>query len=69
MSAALGVLLGAGVFLLWWSCWAEETPRPVRSRKTWKAARIRLLRPHPGQDNCSRQFGTRAPSGRVKQWP
>ena len=33
MSAALGVLMGAGVFLLWWSCWAEETPRPVRSRR------------------------------------
>lgn len=33
MSAALGVLMGAGVFLLWWSCWAEETPRAPRRRR------------------------------------
>ncbi|MGQ1839594.1 type II secretion system F family protein [Kocuria turfanensis] len=33
MSAALGVLMGAGVFLLWWSCWAEETPRAQRRRR------------------------------------
>lgn len=33
MSAVLGVLLGAGVFLLWWSCWAESAGRPVRPRR------------------------------------
>lgn len=33
MSAALGVLLGAGVFLVWWSCWAGSDQRPVRPRR------------------------------------
>ncbi|MEX5270041.1 type II secretion system F family protein [Kocuria sabuli] len=33
MSAVLGVLLGAGVFLLWWSCWAEGTPRATGRRR------------------------------------
>ncbi|MFI7581728.1 type II secretion system F family protein [Kocuria kalidii] len=33
MSAALGVLLGAGVFLVWWSCWAGPDRRPVGPRR------------------------------------
>ncbi|MHC5558176.1 type II secretion system F family protein [Kocuria sp. U4B] len=33
MSAVLGVLLGAGVLLVWWSCWAESTPRPAAPRR------------------------------------
>ena len=34
MSAALGVLLGAGLFLLWWSCW-DRPPgeRRIRARQ------------------------------------
>ncbi|MFF0988349.1 type II secretion system F family protein [Kocuria nitroreducens] len=42
MSAALGVLLGAGVFLLWWSCWAEEAPRPVGSRRPGRLRELLL---------------------------
>jgi tight adherence protein B len=35
VSTALGVLLGAGLFLVWWSCWERPTSRgriPVRRR-------------------------------------
>lgn len=33
MSAALGVVLGAGVLLIWWSCWAGETSRALGARR------------------------------------
>lgn len=32
MTAALGVTLGAGLFLIWWSAWAEPPRSRVRSR-------------------------------------
>ena len=35
----LGLLLGAGIFLVWWSCWTP-TPRPPRQR-TRTALRLR----------------------------
>ena len=42
MSAALGVLLGAGVFLLWWSCWAEEAPRAAGPRRPGRLRELLL---------------------------
>lgn len=52
MSAALGVLLGAGVFLVWWSCWAGSDRRPVRVRRPGRVrellARADLARVGPG---------------------
>ena len=42
MSAALGVLLGAGVFLLWWSCWAEEARRPDVPRRPGRLRELLL---------------------------
>lgn len=42
MSAALGVLLGAGVLLLWWSCWAEDAPRPARARRPGRTQELLL---------------------------
>lgn len=33
MSAVLGVLLGAGLLLVWWSSWAGTAPRPARARR------------------------------------
>ncbi|MFE7630627.1 type II secretion system F family protein [Kocuria sp. NPDC057446] len=42
MSAALGVLLGAGVLLVWWSCWAEEAPRPAGARRPGRLRELLL---------------------------
>jgi tight adherence protein B len=42
VSAALGVLLGAGVFLLWWSCWAEEAPRAAGPRRPGRLRELLL---------------------------
>lgn len=43
MSALLGILMGAGVFLVWWSCWSRPGSRRPRQAR---AGRIRtaLLR-------------------------
>ncbi|VEI49334.1 type II secretion system F family protein [Kocuria rosea] len=42
MSAALGVLLGAGVFLLWWACLAEEAPRAAGPRRPGRLRELLL---------------------------
>ena len=52
MSAVLGVLLGAGVFLVWWSFWTDGSPRPARARRPGRLretlARAGLSRIGPG---------------------
>src|SRR5699024_7383915 len=40
--AALGVLLGAGAFLLWWSCWGEEAPRAAGPRRPGRLRELLL---------------------------
>ncbi len=42
MSAALGALLGAGVLLLWWSCWAEDGPRPAAAPRPGRLRELLL---------------------------
>ena len=41
-NSALGVLLGAGVFLLWLSCWAEEAPRAAGPRRPGRLRELLL---------------------------
>lgn len=40
MAAVVGLLLGAGLFLLWWSLWSEPTPRPAAEARD---SRLRVL--------------------------
>ncbi|MEF3122192.1 type II secretion system F family protein [Kocuria flava] len=48
MSAALGALLGAGVLLVWWSCWAEEAPREAPARRPGRLRELLLRAGLPG---------------------
>jgi len=34
MGSVVGLLLGAGVFAVWWACWSDGSRRPVR-RSSW----------------------------------
>lgn len=40
MSALLGMVLGAGLFLIWWSCWSQPTTRRTRHAR---AGRLRTF--------------------------
>lgn len=42
MSALLGVLMGAGVFLIWWSFWNQPTSKKTRHARTGKLKTLLL---------------------------
>lgn len=42
MSALLGVLMGAGVFLVWWSFWNEPTSKKTRHARTGRLKTLLL---------------------------
>ena len=37
MGSLIGLLLGVGLFCIWWSCWVPDEPRPTRRRGPFAA--------------------------------
>lgn len=50
MTVAIGVTLGAGLFLIWWSTWAVP-PRPVKAKR--RAGKVQELLLRAGVDRVS----------------
>jgi tight adherence protein B len=42
MGSVVGLLLGAGMFAVWWACWSDEPRRPAR-RSSWSDRTADLL--------------------------